>query len=390
MALTERYVTTTGTDTYANSTNIATPMSLSTAITNGTAGDRINIKAGTYTRSATDTIAGAGTVTSPLIWRGYNSTPGDLDTPVQSTGNLSLTTTNFPLIDYSGNSANRFNWTGGFSLWQNLYIKTAYDGNSILMNGGNQAAYNCKFEDNGTGTSAVALYMEVRCTCVACDISLTGASGGANAVTMNGGTTGNRIIGSYINGGPATGILLQSGGSQVLVCNSVIAGHTKHGISISSAGGSAFGAIILYNTICKKTGSGTFDAINVATGLTYHHVFVGNHITDHGGTAYGINMVSTSNAAFLAFNRTRDNTSGAIGNGGDWITATTLGHVTTDTGGPETDYTDNATNNFSLISAAPAKGAGLPAYLDIGAMQRQETAGGGGLLVHPGMGGGMI
>ena len=377
MALTERYVTASGTDTYANSTSSSTPMSLSTAITNGTAGDRINIKAGTYTRSATDTIAGAGTVTSPLIWRGYNSTPGDLDTPVQSTGNLSLTTTNHPLIDFSGNSANRFNWTGAFAIWQNLYIKTAYDGNSILMNGANIAAYNCKLENSGTGASGVCLYMTVRSTLFACDISLTGASGGTAALTMAAATTGNRVIGSYINGGTASGISVQSSGSQVLICHNVIAGHTKHGIALTSADAVGYGAVILYNTICKKTGSGTFDAINFATGLTYHHVVIGNHITDHGGTAYAINMTSTSNAAFLAFNRTRDNTSGAIGNGGDWITATTLGHVTTDTGGPETDYTDNSTNNFSLISAAPAKGAGLPAYLDIGAMQRQETAGGG-------------
>jgi len=56
------------------------------------------------------------------------------------------------------------------------------------------------------------------------------------------------------------------------------------------------------------------------------------------------------------------------------------GHVTTDTGGAETDYTGAGSTPFdlTLIADAPAKAAGTVPYLDIGALQRQEPAGSSG------------
>jgi hypothetical protein len=114
---------------------------------------------------------------------------------------------------------------------------------------------------------------------------------------------------------------------------------------------------------------------------TYPQLVIGNHITDSTGWGIDCGYDGTAQLAgiFIA-NRTRDNASGAINGFDDWATGTSIGHVTTDTGGPETDYTDAGSNDYTLISAAPAKGVGLVPYMDIGGLQRQEPAGGGGML----------
>jgi hypothetical protein len=102
---------------------------------------------------------------------------------------------------------------------------------------------------------------------------------------------------------------------------------------------------------------------------------VNNMITDNGG--YGIDGVEAAKAVFAAYNRTRDNTSGADNLATDWLAATKYGHVTTDTGGASTDYTNSGSNDYTLISASPAKGVGIWPYRDIGALQRQESGGSG-------------
>ena len=55
------------------------------------------------------------------------------------------------------------------------------------------------------------------------------------------------------------------------------------------------------------------------------------------------------------------------------------GGVTTDTGGPETDYTDAANDDYTLIAGAPGVGTGLWLKNDIGAYANRAAAAAGGV-----------
>src|SRR3954447_7437305 len=98
MAWTERYVRsdaagggdgTTNTNSGANGA-----WTLAEAVANEAAGMRINVRAGTYASTTTSrTFAAAGTTTAPIWWRGFNSTPGDIDSdPTLTKPSLTFTT----------------------------------------------------------------------------------------------------------------------------------------------------------------------------------------------------------------------------------------------------------------------------------------------------------
>ncbi len=361
MGLTDRYVTNTGTDTYANSTNIATPMSLTTAFANAVAGDRINIKAGTYSRGANDAPTNAGTATSPIVFRGYSSSIGD-GYLGRTNGNGALITTNMPLISYA--STFRQSGSGVFTLWESLNF-LGLTSNPIFTVGSDALVKSCVGENQSTNAAAIGFGCvgNARCCIVDCDCTLSGASGGGYAV---GGTATIRIIGCRVKGGPGIGI---SCATTSAIIGNVIFAQTGIGITCTNINSSG---VMYGNTIVGGTG----DAINILTGTTGLQCIVNNLLTDNTGAA--INMVSTANAAFTGYNRTRDNAGGALANGGDWNTATTYAHVTTDTGGPETDYVASGSNDYRLIAPSPAAGAGFLPYADIGALQRQPFSGGSG------------
>ncbi len=352
---TDRYVTSTGTDTYANSTNIATPMSLTTAFANAAAGDRINILAGTYTRTGTDTLTNAGTNTSPIIYRGYSASIGD-GFLGRTNGSGALITTNMPTIAY--NATFKFN-----SLAFTIVESVIFTGNitgTVAATGADSVFKSCVVTNASTNAAAVAGGAAVRGILFDCDISLIGATGGSAAIAIAVANT--RVIGCRIKGGPGTGIgILVNGAIGIVIVGNVIYSTTGFGISVTNVSGVL---TIINNTI---VGGGS-DGINVVTATTGLQCIVNNIITDN--TGIGINMVSVANTGFLAYNRTRDNSGGAISSGTDWVAATTYAHVTTDTGGPETDYVASGSNDYRLLAASPATNTGWLPLSDIGGIQR--------------------
>jgi len=147
------------------------------------------------------------------------------------------------------------------------------------------------------------------------------------------------------------------------------------GVNITAAASSA----ILNG--CTVVGSGS-DGIALPASTTGAIRITNCLITDNAG--FGVNMQATTNSVYLAVNRYRDNTSGNIGNAGDWVTAANYNAVTSGNG--TSDYTNAGSGDYSLLSTSPAVNAGQPYSRSIGALQRGQSASGG--IIDTGFDGG--
>jgi hypothetical protein len=187
------------------------------------------------------------------------------------------------------------------------------------------------------------------------------------------------------NGG--IGIQNRNAPSGIRVLDSIFSGNGNEAIVF---GGVATGpAAIVGNTIHGNGTAGTFSGVRTADATcAAQAVICNNNIT--GNTQYGISLPAGSNAwkLFLDYNNfgtgTTANTSGAVSG------VTAGAHdLTVDPG-----YTDAANKDFSVGAGVKAEGfpdatrkvggnpaTGTTSYVDIGAAQRQEPAGGGGVLV---------
>ena len=117
MAYTERYVTSAASGGGDGSSG--SPWTLAEAFTNAAAGDRVNIQSdGAYTTTSANRTTSAGTITAPIVWRGYNSTIGDLDTVGRDTpaNGSDLITTNMPAISITGAEL----LPGSYNIFMNL------------------------------------------------------------------------------------------------------------------------------------------------------------------------------------------------------------------------------------------------------------------------------
>lgn len=376
MAITEKYVTTTGAGAHDGSSeaNALSWTELTTAMTGGTnpaaAGYRYNVKAGSYSSLSTATWTSDGTTVSPIIIRGYNSTIGDLDSQGRTSGNGALNTTNFPVLAFS-NGAQFDASDARYVVFQNLKITGNYAGLFFLI-AARSSAYRCYVSNASTDSTAAAIMLySLYGAALDCDAEMTGASGGLAAIRMNdvGTIAGCRIISPHASG------VRVSNGRGVLAFN-VIPSPGVDGIEFVGTEVTDF--LVCQNNTIYAAGR---DGISVGNqAYTSPHIFINNHITDCTGYAFRSNYSGTANiAALFANNRTRDNGGVSLGFT-DWLAGTAFSHVTTDTGGAATDYTNAGSNDLTLISAAPGKGVGLLPYTDIGALQRQESAGGGGVI----------
>ena len=325
------------------------------------AGDRFNIKGAITGRSTTtDTWVNGGTVVSPVIVRGYNSTIGDLTSVARTNGNGALVTTNYPTISYTTGFTDV---TGNFIIIEALQMSSANTTSgaaTLRLSGTDIFVKRCYIFNSSTSANAnaIASATGTRFGIIDNDISLTGASGGNAAIQSLSGAGGvSRIIGNRIKS-QAFGINM-GGVTQFVAFNTV---YTTTGIGIRCA--QTLSATVIYNTVV----GGGADAIQVVTGNASVQIIGGNMLTDNASGA-GINMVNTSNGAFTFNNRFRDNNGTTYATPGLWISGTSYNDVTTDTGGPETDYVNSAGNDYNLIWGSPARGAGNPLFADIGALQ---------------------
>lgn len=336
MAIEWHYVASDGTDTWANSTNSGTPCSLDTALANLAAGIGVYLKAGTYSRSASDAITADGSATSPIIFAGCDASWNVL-TPSRNATTKLLDATNYPIIDYGAGNYNLNAEGSNYSVFRCIKVSGARAAGQLQI-GMNGLAYGCVVVNAANSANAIGLYSnQANPVFDNCDAACTGTSSGP-AIQ---GASAVRIINCVSYGSKGNGINL--GASAVLI-NCLIYGHAGYGAYFSST--SATHYFTLYG-VTIYGGSGFYTGDAAFTNLSYIGCC---HITD--GGAYAIqNPNATGSSIVLSHNRTRDNTSGEKSWVGDYVID--VGGSDTNTGDQATDYKAYASSNFTLVTTAP-------------------------------------
>ena len=374
MAFTERYITSDaagGNDgsQFAEGGGGTGPWTLPEFLTSAVAGDRGNAEGGTYPDLVADAFSNAGTVTAPIVLRGCNTAIGDLDN-LGRNADGTLNTTNVPDITLTGILLpnvhcllQNLDITGALSstLIGDLVIDQWHMLNCRVINTQNNSLAQCVRGDN---------FHQM----INCDFSCTGAAHGI-LVNMDQRNYFNGCRFETTSTNPCVG--LQNG---VFIGCSFFGNGSSVGISCDAAVTSPLMLIVDH---CTFQGIGRCIVMSSAT-HTHNPVVTNCHATD--SSEYFDNTSATTVYIIEANNRTRDITS-TLRTGLEPII---INEVLTDTGGASTDYVDAGSNDFRLIAAAPGYEKGMTPFTSIGAAHITDPAGGGGgLLIHPGMTGGV-
>lgn len=347
MALTQRFVSAAGVAIYSLSTSNLTPMSLDTALANAVAGDWLLVQNGTYSRSASDAVANAGSLTSQVIWEGVN-TDWSLITDGRTPGG-GLVTTNYPSVSYAAG----FNFTAsGNNVLRHLNFSGNISG-AVVATGSNTEVDQCSSANSSTNAAATGFTVGVGGgKILGCDGVLSGGSGGLAAISV---TTASVVIksGRYTGGAGAPAISTTSGCS---VLSATLFNSTFGIASAQTSGQTLYDHLTIVG--CSS------DGIKL-TGTVTVPVLISNClITDNGGFPINCGAVApivTRNNCY------RNNTGGNVVNGAtDWTSASGVGCIS---GNGTSDYVNKTGNDFRIVQTSPARNAGLPQFSDIGALQ---------------------
>jgi hypothetical protein len=155
MAWTERYVTPLGAGAN-NGTSEANAWTLAQAFSGMAAGQRLNVKAGTYSIGASLSPSFPGTSSAPMAIRGYKTTIGDLDSqPI--TQRVSGTDT--PLFSTSGGDFFlNFTGTNVESITNINFLTTVNARPALYLQCTVGRVVRCRFRHNGSAPSSQCLY----------------------------------------------------------------------------------------------------------------------------------------------------------------------------------------------------------------------------------------
>lgn len=367
MAFVEKYVSSLAGG--AGDGSSGNPWTLAQAIAD-TSSDRINIKAdGTYTHTATSTLAGAGSNGTPKVWRGYLTTLGDGYQGRSNSGTGPLATTNMPLINCTGNG--RFA-LGVNTIFEGLRItRTSASTTGSLLTGAAKSFLNhCVVSDGSTGAAAATATFPL---IMDCDIEQTGGASGSTACS----TTGNQRVFFSRLSAPAGACALLAGSTGGVVILNCIFLPGVDGVKITGTTSSAATNLLLRNnTAYGLTGSFLELPNAILSATAVFPQLINNHVTDCGYFARSLYAPTDNVPIFRSHNRTRDNANADTGFG-DWPDEN---RVTTDTGNYTTDYVDAPNGDFRLIAGAPGVGTGWPVNTDIGALKIAGSSGGGSFI----------
>lgn len=363
MAWTDRYVRADaagggdGTTDAASGANGA--WTLAEGITNEAAGMRLNVKAGTYANTTTTrTLAGAGTATAPIWWRGFKATAGD-----QDTNRAAVAGTDIPLLTYT---TGQMVVSGANHILSNLAIMsqcTTANG-ALSVSGASPIVYGIRAENTAANSNARAITMTSGATGGIVVASWFKATSSATVASMGG--AGNRVHGCAIVGGNV-GLALAAATNSAAFC--VVDGSAGDAITVGSSASV---------TNCSVYGPGGH-GINVtsanSSGCHISNCHLGNC---NQASKAGIANTSGTDAILVhsvnnSFYNCTSNTSGITESFAIFDKGTLAG----------SGYTNAAGRDFT--ASTYLKAIGYPGvienetetgYLDNGALQRQEPAGG--------------
>jgi hypothetical protein len=326
------------------------PLTFAEGLAIGGPSIRVWVKGGDYgTISGGSMVAGDSSGMSLLI--GYTSVIGDISTPVKSEGEIK-DTTGFPIITLDSDiipaaycGILNLDLTGDTTTAP-IYT-TAED--AVIV-------YNCSIENTGVGyglrldDDAQVLFNDIKCT-------------NASHLQVFDADTDVIVIGNRLEA--TDGVVICEVQTGVIEDNFIIGPSTAIGVFLKQ-----FTALSLIknNTLEGLDTHIQLDNAAVATTLP---CVISNMATDANTFIESLYSATANNMVVEVGNRTRDNTTERVGISDGIIVC----EVTTDTGGPETDYTDYANGDLTLIDDSPAVGSGLGfGTWNIGAAQNSRVA----------------
>jgi len=356
-AWTERYVDASaagggdGTTTATSGANGAWTLAEAATASNTSSGMRVNIKAGTYsltttsiTFSDTDAVA-----TAPIWFRGYNTTPGDID---------SDNTLTKPAITFT---TGQFVISSDFQWFANLNISgacTTANGQVSVTSGGADCRFRCiRVENTAANANSRAITLAgPRSRVVGGWFKATSSAAASHIsnVQVN-------LLGCVLEGG-SNGVTIVN--TAVVIAHCVIDSPAADGINCDSSG-----LVVTNNSIYNAGG----DAIEVTSG-TASSLIANNIIDTWAGYAINSSGAVSVNISLVnnAYRGTGSGTLNQIYESENW------GSVTESA----IPFTNAGSDDFTLKSTASSKGTGFPGafenesytgYLDRGAVQRQEA-----------------
>lgn len=363
MAWTDRYVDAAA-DGAGNGTTAATSgangaWTWAQAVAGEAAGQRINVKAGTYARTTTvDTLAAAGTTTAPIWWRGYNATPGDIDSDPISLTKPALTYTTGNLVV-----------SGAHHILTGIDISGAPTSDLVTWSSGiGSLLWRCRMNNTNGGAAAKALNLATNQGARVVHCWLTSPS--AVRVLLAG--AGGMILGCVLTGATIDSVTHSGGGVPLTLVGNILQGPTSFGLNVSAAPN----VLMVYGNLFYGCGS---DGLRLASLPTNGSIISNNIFANNGGWGLNNSSGTNTNVVHRFNNAYYNNTSGDENGFGDSPDFMRIDETVSPFVTPGTDFT--------LLPKALALNAGmgtfenttLQSFLDIGPMQHRKFLGRKGL-----------
>jgi hypothetical protein len=180
------------------------PWTLAEAASGVSAGDVVNVHAGTYQRTSTLSLPDHGAdPTSPIIFRGYSDTPGDATAPVAT-------------ITSAVGMTSRLQVSGDFYRLENIEIAGAVCTFGVVVTGDGVLFKRCGV---GTGNTGIAVSGN-SAVLLGCEVTGWGDSA-EPALAISG--LGAMVLASYIHDGVGQGITVLANGGMAAIVDTVVA-----------------------------------------------------------------------------------------------------------------------------------------------------------------------